>query len=223
MGLRIMRLHALRTLSGSRPGELSREGKLGAAEPMRRAEMVLNEVQQSIGNTLAVASLLMGGGRVEGVDTDIDALIEVAIADMPPGEAWRVRMLRETGTRTATMDPGLMRLALRNLLANALEFSPDGGTIHLALTAGPRSVSLSVRDHGPGVAPEKPLGLPMAGVLVHATRDGPIVVKGGVTLQHPEGKQEQRRGSVALCRCGQTRSTPFCDGTHTKVGFRSPA
>ena len=73
------------------------------------------------------------------------------------------------------------------------------------------------------VAPEKPLGLPMAGVLVHATRDGPIVVKGGVTLQHPEGKQEQRRGSVALCRCGQTRSTPFCDGTHTKVGFRSPA
>ena len=46
----------------------------------------------------------------------------------------------------------LLRRALGNLLANALEFSPDGGTIHLALTAGPRSVSLSVRDHGSGVA-----------------------------------------------------------------------
>jgi two-component system sensor histidine kinase CreC len=45
----------------------------------------------------------------------------------------------------------LLRRALGNLLANALEFSPDGGTIHLALTAGPRSVSLSVRDHGPGI------------------------------------------------------------------------
>ncbi|MBP5991195.1 MAG: two-component system sensor histidine kinase CreC [Piscinibacter sp.] len=45
----------------------------------------------------------------------------------------------------------LLRRALGNLLANALEFSPDGGTIHLALTAQPRSVSLSVRDHGPGI------------------------------------------------------------------------
>ena len=38
-------------------------------------------------------------------------------------------MLRETGTRTATMDPGLMRLALRNLLANALRCSPPGSEV----------------------------------------------------------------------------------------------
>ena len=137
--------------------ELSRDGKLSAAEPMRRAEMVLNEVQQSIGNTLAVASLLMGGGRVEGVDTDIDALIEVAIADMPPGEAWRVRMLRETGTRTATMDPGLMRLALRNLLANALRCSPPGSEVVVRVSDSdePLALILDVEDHGPGIPADR--------------------------------------------------------------------
>lgn len=137
--------------------ELSRDGKLSAAEPMRRAEMVLNEVQQSIGNTLAVASLLMGGGHVEGVDTDIDALIEVAIADMPPGEAWRVRLQRETRTRTATMDPGLMRLALRNLLANALRCSPPGSEVVVRVSDSdePLALILDVEDHGPGIPADR--------------------------------------------------------------------
>ncbi len=137
--------------------ELSRDGKLTAAEPMRRAELVLNEVQQSIGNTLAVASLLVGGQRIEGVDTDIDTLIEVAIADLPPSEAWRVNIERETHTRTATMEPGLMRLALRNLLSNALRCSPPGSpvTVRVSDSDEPLALILDVIDHGPGIPPDR--------------------------------------------------------------------
>jgi uncharacterized Fe-S cluster protein YjdI len=74
-----------------------------------------------------------------------------------------------------------------------------------------------------GSAPVKPLDLPSPGVTVHATRDGPVIVKGTVTLELPTGKQEKRSGAFALCRCGHTGSTPFCDGSHARVGFRSPA
>jgi uncharacterized Fe-S cluster protein YjdI len=74
-----------------------------------------------------------------------------------------------------------------------------------------------------GVAPEKPLPFASPGVVIHATRDGPILVKGSVTLELPTGEQQRRSGAFLLCRCGQTKSTPFCDGSHVKVGFRSPS
>jgi CDGSH-type Zn-finger protein len=30
------------------------------------------------------------------------------------------------------------------------------------------------------------------------------------------------RNRVTLCRCGQSRNKPFCDGTHKDVEFRAP-
>jgi uncharacterized Fe-S cluster protein YjdI len=72
----------------------------------------------------------------------------------------------------------------------------------------------------PGVRPGTPL--PSPGVTVAATPHGPIVVKGTVTLELPTGQREKRTGAFTLCRCGQTRRTPFCDGSHVTSGFRSP-
>jgi signal transduction histidine kinase len=43
---------------------------------------------------------------------------------------------------------------LVNLLANALEVMPHGGTIHISAVAERRSVLIRVRDTGPGIAPE---------------------------------------------------------------------
>lgn len=136
--------------------ELARKGQQAAAEPLRRAEAVLGDVQASIGNTLAVASLLVGGDRIEGVDSDIDALIEVAIADMPRDQRDRVVIERATNTRTASMEPGLMRLALRNLLSNALRCSPAGSPVVVRVSDSdePLALILDVIDRGAGIADE---------------------------------------------------------------------
>ncbi len=137
--------------------ELARDGQQAAAEPLRRAEAVLGEVQASIGNTLAVASLLVGGDRIEGVDTDIDALIEVAIADMPRNQRDRVVIERATNTRTASMEPGLMRLALRNLMSNALRSSPAGSPVVVRVSDSdePLALVLDVIDRGAGIPDEQ--------------------------------------------------------------------
>ena len=44
---------------------------------------------------------------------------------------------------------------------------------------------------------------------------GPLIIKGGVTLIHPDGLEEQQDGMIALCRCGLSAKNPFCDCAHT--------
>ena len=52
--------------------------------------------------------------------------------------------------------------------------------------------------------------------------NGPYLVKGPVLLLDAEGNEFRgERGTVALCRCGGSMTKPFCDGTHSKIGFRA--
>lgn len=48
-------------------------------------------------------------------------------------------------------DAFLLRRAVSNLLDNAIDFSSDGGAVLLALRTTPRTVTLEVKDHGPGI------------------------------------------------------------------------
>jgi two-component system sensor histidine kinase CreC len=48
-------------------------------------------------------------------------------------------------------DAFLLRRAVANLLDNALDFSPQGGSVTLALAKGRRTIDITVRDHGPGI------------------------------------------------------------------------
>jgi uncharacterized Fe-S cluster protein YjdI/CDGSH-type Zn-finger protein len=53
--------------------------------------------------------------------------------------------------------------------------------------------------------------------------DGPLFVRGDVTVTDERGKVVRRDTRMALCRCGQSANKPFCDNTHRRVGFRSDA
>ncbi len=51
-------------------------------------------------------------------------------------------------------DPGRLAQVLRNLIDNAISFSPRPGLVLVSAEAGPRRVRLKVEDEGPGVPPE---------------------------------------------------------------------
>lgn len=51
-------------------------------------------------------------------------------------------------------DPGLLRVAIRNLLDNALRYAAQG-TVTLSVEENDEMVTLSVRDNGPGVPPDE--------------------------------------------------------------------
>jgi len=52
------------------------------------------------------------------------------------------------------------------------------------------------------------------------TVDGPYVIEGPLRLSNRHGDLETRT-TMALCRCGGSKSKPFCDGTHRTNGFSS--
>lgn len=49
--------------------------------------------------------------------------------------------------------------------------------------------------------------------------NGPYVVEGDVKLVDAQGN-EVPLVKRALCRCGGSTTKPFCDGTHSKIGFQ---
>ncbi|MCT8338580.1 (4Fe-4S)-binding protein [Flavobacteriaceae bacterium TK19130] len=51
---------------------------------------------------------------------------------------------------------------------------------------------------------------------VEVMKDGPLMVFGSITVQHDDGREEQKTKATAFCRCGNTGNAPFCDGTHSK-------
>jgi CDGSH-type Zn-finger protein len=58
---------------------------------------------------------------------------------------------------------------------------------------------------------------------ITAYRDGPLLVRGNFELRRADGVMlNERRKTIALCRCGKSRLHPFCDGTHKLIGFRAP-
>jgi CDGSH-type Zn-finger protein/uncharacterized Fe-S cluster protein YjdI len=51
--------------------------------------------------------------------------------------------------------------------------------------------------------------------------DGPLNVRGNLEVLAGTGRMVCRIGSARLCRCGGSATKPFCDGTHSKIGFKS--
>ena len=59
-----------------------------------------------------------------------------------------------------------------------------------------------------------------------ARKDGPYLVTGDLSqleLRDGDGNLYDLEGKsrVFLCRCGGSVTKPFCDGTHTKIGFQA--
>lgn len=53
--------------------------------------------------------------------------------------------------------------------------------------------------------------------------NGPLLVRGDFSVVDMDGMPVARtRRTVALCRCGQSASKPWCDGSHKTAGFTAP-
>lgn len=124
-----------------------------------RAHFIRNIREQSdrlrdmLDKLLALARIEHRDALEENVPVDLHELATAVMDD----HAVRMRQRNIACENTIPVrarthgEPFLLRQALTNLLDNAIDFSPDGGRIVLALEASGGKHVLCVRDQGPGV------------------------------------------------------------------------
>lgn len=131
------------------------EGLALASQRLQRADKVLSDVHSVLDNTLAATNLLARHGPLTLQDVEVDLVVDLALGDLPTPERARVQVQHQDGVQSAEFEPGLVRLALRNLLRNAFNHGgPDTGvTLRIEERDHPPALWLSVEDNGRGAEP----------------------------------------------------------------------
>lgn len=121
----------------------------------RRASFMQNirnevaRIQRLIDRMLELSSLEKLKELQNPTPIDLEEVVREVVNSLEPAAAARgvdMKLERES-IFDLDGDRFLLRQAINNLISNALDFSPKGGTIHIEISGN----QLSVRDHGPGV------------------------------------------------------------------------
>jgi|GEM_PF-971229 len=131
-------------------GTLDRERSVAALEGI---ESETHRLTQLITRLLDVARIETGRLILEPTTTDISRLCQEAVASAKASDNGTHPMTLETpGALCAVVDEVRVAQVLRNLLDNAVKFSPAGGPIAISVAAPDAgTVRIAVRDHGLGV------------------------------------------------------------------------
>jgi len=96
---------------------------------------VLNSIVLSISNSILGATLIAGGRRAALQEMDLCEIAHLALFDINPSDRRRIRLQLAQQHLFADADPIVLRLAIRNLLENAVKYSPAGSPIIFKIVA----------------------------------------------------------------------------------------
>jgi signal transduction histidine kinase len=154
--------HELRGPIGVVRGYFSMMGdKSLDADALERAmpviERKLNDMNELVNEMLETARLEEGITRVERQPQSLRAIVAAATSAIQPqvtgGHRLDIRL--PSSAVLVDVDAGRIETIIRNLLDNAIKFSPGGGEISCHATASRGIARIAVIDHGLGIPPEQ--------------------------------------------------------------------
>jgi len=153
--------HELRTPLNAMLGwvQLLRAGKLTEERRQRALEIVERNARaqaEIINDILDVSRIMSGKLRLESERLDAMAVVESAVESArPSAHAKGIHLSAELeGAAEVIGDAVRLQQAAGNLLANAVKFTPAGGSVAVRARAAGNELQVVVSDTGRGVAPE---------------------------------------------------------------------
>jgi len=133
------------------------DGGIDPAETRRFLEIIARHtlrMERLVRDLLRLARLDAGQEEREHVACPVETLFAGVEAELASSiEARRQCVRRDVAPDAATVagDPARLHDAWRNLLENAIKYSPEGGTITMAARRRNGTILLTVTDEGPGI------------------------------------------------------------------------
>ena len=124
---------------------------------VRRSKAAAWRMHQMILNLLDIGQLEEGKLLLRPESLDAGSLARKACQEMEGGATQRGVRFELVPDETAAVlkgDAAVLRRVLDNLLANAIEHSPQGGIVRVAVTVCDEGIEITVADQGSGVPPE---------------------------------------------------------------------
>ncbi|HSB38587.1 MAG TPA: GAF domain-containing protein [Gaiellaceae bacterium] len=145
----------------------------GAALTLQRPDLALDEMQRAnLMDVIATESErlartvndILWASRLDAARVQLElgthdprdltrTVVDAARAHLPPGV--ELSFSCEPGLPPIVADPDKVRQVLTNLVDNAVKYSPDGGTVEVAISPGVHTVCFSVSDSGLGIPPSE--------------------------------------------------------------------
>ena len=114
-------------------------------------------MERLVKDLLRLARLDAGQETLDIISCDTRNLVQGVIGDLGPSaesRRQRIEIAVKPGAEALHGDPAKVHDALRNLVANAITYSPEDTTILIDAARADGSVELSVSDEGPGIPEE---------------------------------------------------------------------
>ena len=114
-----------------------------------------DRLERLIDDLRDVARIEAGGLVLRRAETDLAALVRGCVEEAQAlSGAHAIRLDMPPAPIVGRWDAGRLAQVMGNLLDNAIKYSPRGGEIKVAITAGGDAVQVTVADAGIGMAPE---------------------------------------------------------------------
>ncbi|HUS31237.1 MAG TPA: ATP-binding protein [Kofleriaceae bacterium] len=182
----------------------------GTREKLESVNASTRRLLHLVNSLLLLAAGDEGKLRIRPRPIDVAAILQKLVANWQPAAQVGEIQLSYAGPETcdATMDEAAIETIAGNFVSNATKFTPRGGRITVTLVAAEETVTISVRDTGPGIDPE--LVPRLFGRFERAQSAVARGVRGtGIGLSLSKELVEQQGGAIDVRRESDPTGTTF--------------